>query len=55
MVTDGYNVFSALDIGNYLIIHSPPNVAGFYLITSIIMRIDILSVFNLFMLIFHNL
>ena len=35
MVTDGYNVFSGLDIGNYLIIHSPPNVAGFYLITGL--------------------
>lgn len=35
MVTDGYNTFSSMDIGNYLIIHSPPSVAGFYLITGI--------------------
>jgi hypothetical protein len=35
MVTDGYNLFSHLDVGNYLIIHSPANVAGFYTITGI--------------------
>jgi hypothetical protein len=35
MVTDGYNLFSSLDIGNALLIHSPPNVAGWYDITSI--------------------
>jgi hypothetical protein len=35
MVTDGYNLFSYLDVGNYLIIHSPANVAGFYFITGI--------------------
>ncbi len=35
MVTDGYNLFSSLDVGNYLIIHSPATVAGFYYITGI--------------------
>jgi hypothetical protein len=35
MVYDGYNIFSSLDIGNYLVIHSPPSVAGFYIITGI--------------------
>ena len=35
MVTDGYNVFSGLDIGNCMLIHSPPQVAGFYTITSL--------------------
>ena len=35
VVTDGYNLFSSLDVGNYLIIHSPANVAGFYLITGL--------------------
>jgi len=34
-VTDLNNTFSALDINNYLIIHSPPTVAGFYLITGL--------------------
>lgn len=38
---DGYNVrdenflFSSLDINNYLIIHSPPAVAGYYVITGL--------------------
>ena len=35
MVTDGYNLFSALDVGNALLINSPPNVAGWYTITSL--------------------
>lgn len=35
IVTDETNLFSALDIGNYLVIHSPPSVAGFYFITGI--------------------
>lgn len=35
MVTDGYNLFSALDIGNCMLIQSPPQVAGFYTITSL--------------------
>lgn len=35
MVTDGYNLFSHLDVGNYLTIHSPATVAGFYFITGI--------------------
>ena len=43
-VMDGYNLFSSLDIGNYLVIQSPGNVivdgypvgvAGFYIITSV--------------------
>jgi hypothetical protein len=43
-VTDGYNLFSSLDVGNYLVIQSPGNVivdgypvgvAGFYIITSV--------------------
>lgn len=35
IVTDETNLFSALDTGNYLVIHSPPPVAGFYYITGI--------------------
>lgn len=35
MVTDGYNLFSGLDIGNCMLIHSPPSVAGYYTITSL--------------------
>jgi hypothetical protein len=35
MVTDGYNLFSGLDIGNYIVINSPVSVAGFYTITSL--------------------
>lgn len=35
VVTDQINTFSGLDINNYLIIHSPATVAGFYLITGI--------------------
>jgi hypothetical protein len=35
MVTDGYNLFSGLDIGNCMLIHSPPQVAGFYTIISL--------------------
>jgi hypothetical protein len=35
MVTDGYNLFSSLDVGNYLIIHSPASVAGYYTINGI--------------------
>jgi len=35
VVTDLNNTFSGLDINNYMIIHSPPNVAGFYLITGL--------------------
>lgn len=35
LVTDGYNVFSALDVGNCMVIHSPPSVAGYYTITGI--------------------
>ena len=35
MVTDGYNLFSSLDVGNYLVIHSPATVAGFYKITGL--------------------
>lgn len=35
MVTDGYNLFSGLDIGNYLVIYSPAPVAGYYYITGI--------------------
>ena len=35
MVTDGYNLFSALDVGNCMLIQSPPAVAGFYTITSL--------------------
>ena len=39
-VTDGYNLFSGLDIGNYLIINSPGtvdgySVAGYYIITDL--------------------
>lgn len=35
VVTDMNNVFSGLDIGNTLMIHSPPNVAGWYTITGL--------------------
>lgn len=35
VVTDLNNTFSALDVGNTLIIHTPPSVAGFYSITGI--------------------
>ena len=35
MVSDGYNLFSYLDIGNYMLIQSPTQVAGYYIITSI--------------------
>ncbi len=35
IVTDDNNLFSSLDIGNYLIIHSPATVAGFYYITGL--------------------
>ena len=35
VVTDPNNTFSGLDINNHLIIHSPPSVAGFYLITGL--------------------
>jgi hypothetical protein len=35
VVKDGYQVFSSLDVGNHLIIHSPPSVAGFYKIKGI--------------------
>jgi hypothetical protein len=35
VVTDGYNLFSSLDVGNYLTLHSPASVAGFYLITGL--------------------
>jgi hypothetical protein len=34
-LTDGYNYFSELDIGNYLLITSPSTVAGFYTITGV--------------------
>lgn len=34
-VTDGYNLFSRLDIGNYLYIGSPAPVAGYYIITGL--------------------
>jgi len=34
-VTDDNKLFSALDINNYLVISSPSNAAGFYLITGI--------------------
>jgi hypothetical protein len=34
-VTDTQNLFSSLDIGNYLIIHAPSSVAGFYVITGL--------------------
>lgn len=34
-VTDSNNLFSALDIGNYLYIGSPSSVAGYYLITGL--------------------
>jgi hypothetical protein len=35
VVMDGYNTFSALDINNYLVIHSPAPVAGYYIITGL--------------------
>jgi len=35
IVTDENNLFSSLDVGNYLIIHSPASVAGFYTILGI--------------------
>jgi len=35
MVTDGHNLFSGLDIGNYLFIQSPSSVAGYYKIISL--------------------
>jgi hypothetical protein len=35
LVTDPNGLFSALDIGNYLVIHSPPPVAGYYIITGL--------------------
>ncbi len=35
LVTDATNTFSALDVGNHLILHSPASVAGFYLITGL--------------------
>jgi hypothetical protein len=34
-VRDGYNFFSGLDIGNYLVINSPASVAGYYIITGL--------------------
>ena len=34
-VRDINNTFSGLDIGNYLVIHSPASVAGFYIITGV--------------------
>ena len=34
-VTDGYYLFSGLDIGNYLVITSPSSVAGYYIITGL--------------------
>lgn len=35
VVTDMNNIFSGLDIGNTLMIHTPPNVAGWYTITGL--------------------
>lgn len=35
IVTDLANKFSAQDVGNYLIIHAPASVAGYYLITGL--------------------
>jgi hypothetical protein len=35
VVTDPNNTFSGLDINNYLVIHTPASVAGFYLITGL--------------------
>ena len=35
LVTDIHNLFSSLDVGNCLVIHSPPSVAGFYTIVGI--------------------
>lgn len=34
-VTDGYNFFSSSVVGNYLVIHSPLAVAGYYLIDAV--------------------
>ena len=34
-MTDGYNLFSYLDIGNYIYIGSPHNAVGYYLITGL--------------------
>ncbi|HEY5268412.1 MAG TPA: hypothetical protein VII94_04735, partial [Candidatus Saccharimonadales bacterium] len=34
-VTDGYNLFSYMDIGNYIVINSPAGAAGTYLINGI--------------------
>lgn len=34
-VTDPYNLFSGLDIGNYLFINSPPSAAGYYIINGL--------------------
>lgn len=35
IVRDDNNMFSVLDIDNYLVIHSPMSVAGFYIITGV--------------------
>jgi hypothetical protein len=35
MVSDSHNLFSYLDVGNYLVIQYPPNVAGYYTITDL--------------------
>lgn len=35
VVTDGYQFFSSLVVGNYLLIHSPMPAAGFYKITGV--------------------
>jgi hypothetical protein len=35
VVTDEENLFSEFDVNNYLIINSPPSVAGYYVITGI--------------------
>jgi len=34
-VRDDGNLFSGLDVGNYLVIHTPPSFAGFYKITGL--------------------
>ena len=34
-VKDGYQFFSSADVGNHLIIHSPPSAAGFYKIDAL--------------------
>lgn len=36
IVADNNNVFSGFDIGNYLLINSPPTVAGFYIINGLL-------------------